>query len=205
MADITGSRAVTNAVVSPNVELQIGTFTIGYATKATEKQTREVNPLYEIGTVGVIEMVPGQPKPVSLSLEHVEIYGATMVGIIAQAIASGNLAGVSAAAGLSLSDTQAALVAWVNARFGAGATIASVRTLADMPIGFQCQLNEQSPVDPSKQMISTYVNSWITSYSRPIQSSGNLTVVESMEIMAQRVVYTDGVPVTQDKIEVVSR
>lgn len=205
MADITGSRAVTNAVLSPNVELMIGNFVIGYAKKATETQARDVTPIYEIGTVGIVEMAPGQPKPVTLALEHVAIYGATMVGIVAKAIASGNLAGVSAAAGLSLDDTKTALQLWVQKRLGAGHTLADISSLADMPVGFQCQLNEQHPVDDTKLFISTYSNCWITRYSRPIVSSGDLLTVETLDISAARVTTKEGIPVTSDKIEVVSK
>lgn len=205
MADITGSRAVTNAVISPNVELMIGSFPIGYARRATETQSRPVNPVYEIGSVGVIEMVPGQPAPVTLALEKVAIYGATLVGIIAKAIDSGDLAGVSAAAGLSLDDTKSALRIWVERRLGAGKSLGDVSTLADMPVGFQCRLNEQHPLDDTKVFISTYHNCWITRYTRPIVASGDLMVVEAMDISAQRVSTKEGIPVTQDKIEIVNK
>lgn len=205
MADITGSRAVTNAVISPNVELQIGNFTIGYARRVTETQSRPVNAIYEIGTVGVIEMVPGQPEPVSLALEHVAIYGATMIGIVAKAIASGNLAGVSAAAGLSLEDTKTALSLWVQKRLGAGHTLADVSSLADMPIGFQCQVNEQHPLDDTKVMITTFHNCWMTRYTRPIVGTGDLLVVEAMDIKAQRSTLKEGIPITSDKVEVVQK
>ncbi len=205
MADITGTRAVTNAVLSPNVELQIGSFTIGYARKATETQARDVTPIYEIGTVGIVEMAPGQPKPVTLALEHVAIYGATMVGIVAKAIASGNLAGISAAAGLSLDDTKTALAIWVQKRLGAGRTIADISSLADMPVGFQCQLNEQHPLDDTKVFITTYQNCWITRYTRPVASSGDLLVVEALDITAQRVTTKEGIPITSDKVEVVQK
>lgn len=205
MADITGSRAVTNAVLSPNVELQIGNFTIGYARRVTETQSRPVNAIYEIGTVGVVEMAPGQPEPVTLALEHVALYGATMVGIVAMAIASGNLAGVSAAAGLSLDDTKTALQIWVQKRLGAGHSLADVRTLADMPIGFQCQLNEQHPVDDTKIMITTYQNCWMTRFTRPVVGTGDLLTIEAMDIKAQTVSVKDGILITSDKIEVVNK
>jgi hypothetical protein len=205
MADITGSRAVTNAVISPNVELQIGSFTIGYARRATETQSRPVNPIYEVGTVGIIEMVPGQPAPVTLALEHVAIYGATLVGIIAKAIASGNLAGVSAAAGLSLDDTKTALQIWIQKRLGAGRTIADITSIADMPVGFQCQLNEQHPLDDTKLFITTYQNCWITRYSRPVVATGDLLTIEAMDITAQRVTTKEGIPVTSDKVEIVTK
>jgi hypothetical protein len=205
MADTTGTRAVTNAVISPNVELLIGNWPIGYARRVTETQTRPVNPIYEIGTVGPIEMVPGQPAPVTLALEKVAIYGATMVGIVAKAIDSGDLAGVSKAAGLSLEDTKTALKVWVQKRLGAGATIGDVTSLADMPVGFQAKLNEGHPLDDTKVFITTYNNCWITRYSRPVVSTGDLLVIETMDISAQSVTTKEGIPVTQDKVEIVSK
>ena len=205
MADTTGTRAVTNAVISPNVELLIGNWPIGYARRVTETQTRPVNPIYEIGTVGPIEMVPGQPAPVTLALEKVAIYGATMIGIVAKAIDSGDLAGVSKAAGLSLEDTKTALKVWVQKRLGAGSTIGDVTSLADMPVGFQCKLNEQHPLDDTKVFITTYNNCWITRYSRPVVSTGDLLIIEAMDISAQSVNTKEGIPVSQDKVEIVSK
>lgn len=202
MADITGARAVTNASISPNIELLIGNFTIGYAKSVTETQERPVNPIYEIGSVGVIEMVPGQPAPVSLSLAHVAIYGATLPMIVAKAIASGNLSGISAAAGLSLDDTKTALQNWVTARLGAGRTMADISTLADMPVGFQVRINEQHPLDVTKVFITTYSNCWITRYSRPIVATGDLLTVETLDIRSQRVSTKEGIPVTADKVEI---
>jgi hypothetical protein len=204
MADITGSKAVTNAVISPNVELQIGNFTIGYARQVTETQARPVNPIYEIGTVGIVEMVPGQPAPVTLSLEHVAIYGATMINVIALAIDSGNLAGISAAAGLSAADTATALQIWLQQRLGANATMGDVFSLSDMPVGFQCKIKEQSPISASAVFITTYNNCWITRYTRPVKATGDLLVVETMDISAQSISTKQGSVVTQDKIEVIA-
>lgn len=204
MADITGSKAVTNAVISPNVELQIGTFTIGYARQVTETQARPVNPVYEIGTVGIVEMVPGQPAPVTLSLEHVAIYGATMINVVALAIESGNLAGISAAAGLSVADTATALNIWLQQRLGANANMGDVFSLSDMPVGFQVKVLEQSPVNAAAVFITTYNNCWITRYTRPIKASGDLLVVETMDISAQSTSTKKGTPVTSSKIEVIA-
>jgi hypothetical protein len=198
MSDVTGNKAITNAVLSPNVELAIGQFTIGYARQVTETQARDVAPVYEIGTVGIVEMAPGQPKPVTLALEHVAIYGATMVNIVALAIASGNMAGISAAAGLTSQQTVAALTTWLQAL---GTTMSSIFDLAHMPIGFLAKVYEQSPVDPSAQMITTYNNCWITRYTRPIKATGDLLVVETMDISAQSTSTAQSkVAVTQNQI-----
>lgn len=198
MADVTGNHAITNAVLSPNVQLAIGQFTIGYARQATETQSREVTPIYEIGSVGVVEMAPGQPKPVTLALEHIAIYGATMINIVALAIDSGNLAGISAAAGLTTAQTVTALTTWLQAQ---GTTMDSIFDLAHMPIGFTAKVYEQSPVDPTAQQITTYNNCWITRYTRPIKATGDLLVVETMDISAQNTSTAQSkVTVTQNQI-----
>ena len=202
MPDVTGTRAVTNAVISPSVELKIGDFLIGYARRCTETQARPVNPLYEIGTVGIVEMVPGQPVPVTLAMEHIEIYGATFVNIIAKAVNSNNLSGISTAAGLSLDQTKAALTLWLNKR---GITYGQIFALADFPVGFQMNASEQHPTDDTKKLISIYNNCWVTRYSRPIVSTGDLLIVEAADISAKSVSYTEGVIVTADKVEIISR
>ena len=204
MPDITGSRAVTNAVISPNVEILIGQFTLGYIRRLTETQARPVTANYEVGTVGIVELTPQQPAPITLSAEHIEIYGANFINVIAKAIASGDLAGVSPAAGLSLDDTKAALKIWLRKRLG-NEDFGKVFALADFPIGFAMRLQEQHPLDETKLYITTYQNCWITRYTRPVVATGELTVVETADITAQRTTSTEGIPITQDKVEVVSK
>ena len=204
MADTTGTHPVTNAVQSPNVELQVGQWTIGYAKQVTETQSRPVNALYEMGTVGPVEMVPGQPAPPTLALEHTAIYGASLINIIALAVDTGNLSGISAAAGLSIAQTAAALNLWLQQRLGANASFGQIFSLADMPVGFKAQVRENSPLDPTVVMITTYHNSWITRYTRPIKATGDLTVVEAMDISCQKITTKPGNPVTQDQVEVIS-
>jgi ATP-dependent Lon protease len=67
----------------------------------------------------------------------------------------------------------------VQKRLGAGRSLGDVSSLADMPIGFQARLNEQHPTDDTKLFISTYHNCWITRYTRPIVSSGDLLTIEA--------------------------
>ena len=85
-----------------------------------------------------------------------------------------------------------------NASFG------SIFSLADMPVGFKAQVRELSPLDPSVVMITTYHNSWITRYTRPIKATGDLTVVEAMDISCQKISTKQGSIVTQDQVEVVN-
>ena len=204
MSDITGTRAVTNAVISPNVEFVIGQFTIGYTRRMTETQARPVTPLYEIGTVGIIEMTPQQPAPITLAAEHIEIYGASFINIVAKAIASGDLSGISPAAGLSVEDTKTAMKLWLDKRLGTD-DMGQVFNLADFPVGFELRLNEQHPLDDSKIMVTTYHNVWMTRYSRPIVSTGDLLIIETADMSAQRATTKEGIPVTQDKIEVINK
>jgi hypothetical protein len=139
-----------------------------------------------------------------MAAEHVEIYGANFVNIIAKAVASGDLAGVAAAAGTSLEDTKSALKIWLRKRFGSE-NFGQVFALADFPVGFQMRLQEQHPLDENKLYITTYHNCWITRYTRPVVATGELLIVETADISAQRATSTEGIPVTQDKVEVVSK
>jgi len=204
MPDTTGVRAVTNAVISPNVEFIIGQFTIGYIRRLTETQARPVAPIYEVGTVGIVEMAPGQPAPITLSAEKVEIYGAPLINVIAKAIASGDLAGVSKAAGLSLDDTKTALKQWLNKRLGTD-DFGQVFSLQDFPVGFVLKAHEQHPLDETKVMITTYDNVWCTRSSRAVAASGDLLVIGTAEMVCRGGTTTESIPVTQDKIEVVSK
>ena len=208
MADITGSKPVNNAVISTNIKIKIGQWIIGYIRNITETQARPANPQYEIGSVGPIDLIPAQPAAVTLACTKIAVYGANLVNVIANAIKSaqtGDGAAVFTAWGLTAAETASALNYWLGQRQGvASGDLSKVFSLADLPVGFQIEIDEIFPADINKVMKTTYNNCWIVRYTRPIVASGDLLVAETADINSQFVSYSRGRIPTQGSVEIVS-
>ncbi len=206
MADITGAKPVNNAVISTNIKIKIGQWTIGYIRNITETQARPANPQYEVGSVGPIDIVPAQPVAVTLACTKVAVYGGNLVNVIANAINSAKVenGAITPAPGLSEGETLSALDYWLGQKQGKSAgDLKTVFSLADIPIGFIVEVDEIFPADNTKVMITKYINCWIVRYTRPIVASGDLLVAETADINAQYVRYTQGRAITSGNIEVV--
>jgi len=204
MADITGSKPVNNAVISTNIKIKIGSWVIGYIRQITETQARPATAQYEVGTVGPIDLIPGQPAAVTLACTKVAVYGGNMINVIASAIKSAD-ASVFTAPGLTASETKTALEYWLGQRQGGTADLSKVFSLADIPIGFIVEIDEIFPADPSKIMVTNYMNCWIVRYTRPIITTGDLLIAETADINAQYVTYsTTGRKIASENVEVVA-
>ena len=207
MADITGSKLVNNAVISTNIKIKIGKWTIGYIRNITEIQARPANAQYEIGTVGPIDIVPAQPAAITLSCAKIAVYGGNLINVIANAIKSSETetGAITPAPGLSAGETLKAMQHWLGEKQGTEGegNLETVFTLADMPVGFIIELNEIFPPNPDSVMITSYMNCWIVRYTRPIIASGDLLVAETADINAQYVKYSQGRAITETNVEVV--
>ena len=210
MADITGSKSVNNAVISTNIKIKIGQWIIGYIRNITETQARPANPQYEVGSVGPIDLIPAQPAAVTLACTKIAVYGANLINVIANAIKSaqsGDGAAVFTAWGLTAAETATALNYWLGQRQGKGGgngDLAQVFALADIPVGFQIEIDEIFPADINKIMKTTYNNCWIVRYTRPIVASGDLLVAETADINSQFVTYAQGRLATSGNVEIVT-
>lgn len=206
MADITGAKPVNNAVISTNIKIKIGQWTIGYIRNITETQARPANAQYEIGTVGPIDIVPAQPAAITLSCTKIAVYGGNLINVIANAINSAKTeaGAIAPAPGLTSGETVKALEYWLGEKQGKTADLTKVFSLADIPVGFVVEIDEIFPPTPENVMITQYMNCWIVRYTRPIIASGDLLVAETADINAQYVKYTQGRAIAQENIEVVS-
>jgi len=201
MPDITGTKPVNNAVMSTNIKIKIGLWTIGYIRNITETQARPATAQYEVGSVGPIDLIPNQPAAVTLACTKVAVYGANLINVIGNGIKSAN-ASIFTAPGLTADETQSALNYWLAER--SITDLSKVFSLADIPVGFIIEIDETFPADATKVMITQYMNCWIVRYTRPIITTSDLLVAETADINAQYVKYSQGRVVGATNIEVVN-
>jgi len=176
--DTEAIRPISRAVVSPAIEVKIGNVTIGYIQSIQESQNRPANAQYEIGTEGIVELIPSQPT-YQLSVTKVGVYHY-------------NLAKVFNEIGANASPKLAAIKAQLAAK---GHTEGDMFTnLVHMPIPFDILVKELDPNsnDPTNPAVmgTRYRDCFMSAYTRPIASAGNLTVVETATIEVRDIKYS---------------
>jgi hypothetical protein len=189
MADITGVKPITNATVSTNIQILLGTSIIGYIRTLTESQTRPATSLYEIGTVGIVEQIPGQPGPVTLAVTKVATYHKNLINAIASLLNIDSVSDIDnwdIPRGMTATDVKNALTTWYG-KMSTVTTPQAVYALQYLPLGFTLKVTETNPAEVDQ--ITTYHGCFITRYSRPIVSSGELVVAETADISARYVDY----------------
>jgi hypothetical protein len=188
--DITAVKTVSNAVLSPNIKLKVGTNVIGYIQNIIETQNRPANATYEVGSLGPVELIPAQPAPVTMSLTKMAVYGRNLVNALlryAEAVVSSPEV-ISGGGGLS-SVSKASITSWAKGFLAEKGidSFSGIHTLADAPCGFDIVVEETSP--DGTLMTTTFHDCYITNYSRPIAAAGNLTIAETATVTSRWVEY----------------
>jgi hypothetical protein len=179
----------TRAVIPAANVLVVGGKWIGYAQSIEETQDRPVTPQYEIGSVGPVEILPGQPTytitinkakiyqkrlmQVFMDLSYGEKFGETLV----KDAIKGQMVG---------DDTKKNL------------EVFSLITHNILPIDVEVwELNygvdaEGAPIDfvldqSSKSKVTTkYVDCWIGNTTKPI-AQGTVNIIETMSLTARKI------------------
>ncbi len=184
----------TRAVIPAANIISIGGRWIGYVQTIEEAQERPVTEQYEIGSVGVVEILPGQPR-YSLSLEKVKVYKNSALQLFMEygyQEKYGETAIKDAIQGQMVGDTA-----------NKNAEVFSLITHNILPFDIEVwELNynvdlEGNPVDfvldpaSKSKLVTKWLNCWISRYSKPI-AQGTINVVERMEITATRPKFEQG-------------
>lgn len=189
-ADITGIKPITNAVVSTNIQISIGNSLVGYVRSLTEGQSRPTSAQYEIGTVGVVEQIPQQPGLVTLAVTKVATYHKNLINAIAGLLKIDNandMVDWDLPRGMTADQVKTALGIWYG-KMSQITNPSKVFALQYLPLGFNMKVTETSPLEIDQ--ITTYRGCFVTRYSRPMVSSGELIVAETADISARFVEYS---------------
>jgi len=191
--EIAAVRAVTNASLAPNIVVVVGTNVVGYIQQLVEAQSRPANPTYEVGSMGIVELIPGQPAPVTLNITKLAVYGQNLIQAFMQytnadeTVATPEV--VSSGGGLA-SVSSSSVRAWANAYVqGKSLTnISAIQVLSDAPVGIVIKVEEHAP-DGLGLMTTTYHDCFFTTYGKTVAASGNLTITETATLTCRWVEY----------------
>jgi len=187
--DTTGIKPISNATVSTNIQILLGSSIIGYIRTLTENQTRPATALYEIGTVGVVEQIPQQPGVVTLAVTKVATYHKNLINAVASLLKIDSVSDMDnwdIPRGMTADQVKNALTIWYG-KMSVVTNPSKVFALQYLPLGFTLKVTETNPQEADQ--ITTYHGCLITRYSRPIVSSGELVVAETADISARFVDY----------------
>ncbi len=169
--------------------LVVGGKKIGMIQRIDETQERNLTNQYEIGSIGPVEIVPGQPS-FSLTLEKIKIYKTNALQILMDKGYNEKFGGTvvkDAIKGQMTGDTSTkdkevfSLIIHNILPFDIEVWELdySVDTTGN-PVDFTLEPDSKSKV------VTKYGNCWVRRYSKPI-SVGNANVVESMDIMCTKI------------------
>ncbi len=164
--DIQGVVPISRTVTTPGVYVQVGNFIVGRIQSITESQARGATPVYEVGSVGPVDMTFGQPS-YTLAITKMKIYRQSLVQVL----------GVE-----SMKAKDANLYNKLKNALTVGAAKvpddAIFRNLSHFAFPFDIKVIE---VDPNTNIrdITIYEGVVLTAYSRPINATGGLTIAET--------------------------
>lgn len=168
-----GSRelvAVNRAVSAATIKIKIGNIAIGYIQTYNETQARDATPLYEVGTVGIIEHQPGQPK-YTLTIDKLAVYRINFLKIAMQA---------------GMNSSNKTLYDAIKSRLPNNDPTIDFSTIVENAIPFDIVVEETDPVNNASILNTTWVDCIITNYTRKINATGNLTITETVNLSARK-------------------
>ena len=184
-----GVKPFTRAVIPAANVIVVGGKWIGYVQNIDETQDRPVTEQYEVGSIGPVELLPGQPK-YSFSMSKVKVYNKRLLqvflengyaerygpGYVGDAI-KGQMAGDDVDKNNELFSLLIHNILPFNIE------------VRELNFGVDA---EGAPMDwnlaeASKSKTKTkYIDCMISNYTKPI-SQGNINIVETMNVSARRI------------------
>jgi len=164
--DVQGVIPTNRTVTTPGIYMQVGNFIVGRIQSINEGQARGATEVYEVGSVGPVDITFGQPK-YTLSINKLKIYRQSLAQVL------------SVESQKSKNNTlYTKLLTALKDGAPKVPDEAVFRNLSHFAFPFDIKVIE---VDPSsnKRDITIYEGVVLTSYSRAITLGGGLTVTES--------------------------
>lgn len=179
----------TRAVIPAANILFISNKPIGYVQRLDETQERAVDPQYEVGSIGPVELLPRQPA-YNLTLEKVKIY-------------SQNALQIAMDLGYSEKYGETTVKDAIKGQLVGDDTSKNREVLSlilhnILPFDLQVwELNygvdaSGNPLDfvldpfSKSKVVTKYVSCWIKRYTKPI-TQGNANIIETMELGATKI------------------
>jgi len=185
--DVQGVIPISRTVTTPGIYVQVGNFIVGRVQTITENQARGATPIFEVGSVGPIDMTMGQPS-YTLAITKMKIYRQSLTQVLS--IQSMQTTTVQNS---SISDGKTLYGKLYNALTTGAAKVpdaAVFRNLSHFAFPFDIKVIEVDP-QTNKRDITIYQGCVLTAYSRPMNATGGLTIAETANATCLNILYQD--------------
>ncbi|MFW9878519.1 MAG: hypothetical protein ACFFG0_36015 [Candidatus Thorarchaeota archaeon] len=171
--DIRNLVPVNRAVSVASIKIVIGGIGIGYIQDYTGNQNRTATPLYEVGTVGIVEHIAGQPT-YNVTINKLAVYRINFLKMAAQ---------------VGMYKSNSTLYDIIKAKLKSNDEIIDFSVITEQAIPFDIVVSQKDPVDPNTSA-ATLTTTWkecvITGYSETVSATGALTIVENLTLVAKK-------------------
>ena len=157
-----GSEATKLAITTTNVSIYSNDMKVGFVQSFTPSEQRDITPIQELGTEGVVQMVPGNTRGGTIQMQRVALYNSDIW----------NALGLTPSGKFTKKTDTNFIKDDAFTRQNSGTYGNPFRTLKDQRVPLEIRAHTIIPgSDAKKTLIEIYYDCWISSYSKSIQVS----------------------------------
>lgn len=158
------------ALTSTNISVWSNGMKVGFVQNASPSESRNITKVQALGVEGVAQVVPGNTTGGQLSLTRFAVYNSSIF----------NALGLTRTGGFVSRDqidvTNSTTPIAPTNTYGN-----PFKTLKDQRVPIEIKLKTKYPGDDAKYIEETYLDCWVTSYSKTVASS-TITINEQVTV-----------------------
>lgn len=174
---VNGDSGNRLAITTTNVSIYSNNMRIGFVQSFTPSEQREITPVQELGTEGVVQMVPGNTRGGQIQITRFALYNSDMW----------NALGLTNTGQFVLRDGGSMRSGITNVRSKSDdyQTYGNpFRTLKDQRVPLELRAHTTLPRNDKEKaimLIEVYYDCWVSQYSKQI-NAGNIIVSENVTL-----------------------
>ncbi|MNV26091.1 hypothetical protein D3C71_1172050 [compost metagenome] len=173
-----GDNGGALAVTSTNIYVYSNGMKVGFVQSASPSESRNIVKVQELGTEGIIQSVPSNTTGGQLTVSRLAVYNGNLFAAL-------GLTRTGLFVGKQGSDTSNSNTIQDDTYRTFGNPF---KTLKDQRVPLEIQVRTRYPGDKQAWVIDTYLDCWLSSYSKSI-AAGTITVTEQATIQYSDVIY----------------
>ncbi len=153
-----GSNGKKLAVTSTNISIFSNNMRIGFVQSFSPSESRQITPVHELGTEGVVQMAAGNTNGGTISLSKFAVYNANLWNALGLT-RTGQFVSHGDFNSSGKKDTK--YETYSN----------PFKTLKDQRVPLEMRVETKTPSNNDVVYTETYIDCWLTSYGKTISSS----------------------------------
>lgn len=164
-----GDTSANLAVTSTNISVWANDMQVGFVQSLTPSEQRAITPVQELGTEGVVQMVPSNTNGGQLSISRFAVYNANLFNALGLTRNGqfNDKTKISSTTEFKLDDQK---------------TTHSnpFKTLKDQRVPLEFKIKTKRPTQGS-YLVETYIDCWLASYTKTI-AANTITITEQATV-----------------------